>query len=150
VQRFGRKLVVFGLCFVIVGFTLDLLLAITLPAELAPYGMGAGLLVAGIGGGFVISPNQTLTLAEIPVSEGGVAGSMAQLGQRIGTSIGVAAATSTFFATILRESGGEITLAAYRDGFRNAIVISIALIVGALALGVVDLVARHKRAAEAA
>ena len=148
VQRFGRKLVVFGLCFVIVGFSLDLVLAITLPAELAPWGMGAGLFVAGIGGGFVISPNQTLTLAEIPVSEGGVAGSMAQLGQRIGTSIGVAAATSMFFATILRESGGEIALAAYRDGFRNALLISIALIVGALALGVVDLVARHKQAAE--
>jgi EmrB/QacA subfamily drug resistance transporter len=147
VQRYGRKLVVFGLCFVIVGFSLDLVLAITLPAELAPYGMGAGLLVAGIGGGFVISPNQTLTLAEIPVSEGGVAGSMAQLGQRIGTSIGVAAATSMFFATILRESGGEIALAAYRDGFRNALLISIALIVGALALGIVDLVSRHKRAA---
>lgn len=147
VQRYGRSLVVFGLVFVIVGFSLDLVLAITLPAELAPWGMGAALLVAGIGGGFVISPNQTLTLADIPVSEGGVAGSMAQLGQRVGTSIGVAAATATYFATILRESGAQIGLTAYQDGFRNALLISIGLMIAALALGVVDLAARRRRLA---
>jgi MFS family permease len=145
VSRYGRALVVFGLVFVIIGFTLDLVLAITLPPELAPYGMGAALLVAGIGGGFVISPNQTLTLAEIPVEEGGVAGSMAQLGQRIGTSIGVAAATSAYFATILKESGEVAELTAYHDGFRNGVVISIGLIVLAFALGITDLVARRQR-----
>jgi EmrB/QacA subfamily drug resistance transporter len=145
VSRYGRSLVVFGLVFVVIGFSLDLVLAITLPAELAPYGMGAALLVAGIGGGFVISPNQTLTLAEIPVEEGGVAGSMAQLGQRIGTSIGVAAATSAYFATILKESGRVAELTAYHDGFRNGVVIAIGLIVLALALGVTDLVARRRR-----
>jgi MFS family permease len=145
VSRYGRALVVFGLVFVIIGFTLDLVLAITLPPELAPYGMGAALLVAGIGGGFVISPNQTLTLAEIPVEEGGVAGSMAQLGQRIGTSIGVAAATSAYFATILKESGQVAELTAYHDGFRNGVVISIGLIVLAFALAVTDLVARRQR-----
>jgi EmrB/QacA subfamily drug resistance transporter len=146
VSRYGRALVVFGLVFVIIGFSLDLVLAIVLPVELAPYGMGAALLVAGIGGGFVIAPNQTLTLAEIPVEEGGVAGSMAQLGQRIGTSIGVAAATSTYFATILKESGQETMLTAYHDGFRNGVLIAIGLMVLALALGVTDLVARRRRA----
>jgi len=145
VQRYGRALVVFGLVFVIIGFSLDLVLAISLPAELAPYGMGAALLVAGIGGGFVISPNQTLTLADVPVSEGGVAGSMAQLGQRVGTSIGVAAATAMYFATILRESGTEVELVAYQDGFRNALLISIGLMVAALGLGVFDLNARRRQ-----
>jgi EmrB/QacA subfamily drug resistance transporter len=145
VQRYGRALVVFGLVFVIIGFSLDLVLAISLPPELAPYGMGAALLIAGIGGGFVISPNQTLTLADVPVSEGGVAGSMAQLGQRVGTSIGVAAATAMYFATILRESGTEVELVAYQDGFRNALLISIGLMIAALALGVFDLFARRRQ-----
>ncbi|MCU1542478.1 MAG: transporter [Microbacteriaceae bacterium] len=145
VNRLGRALVVFGLVFVVIGFSLDLLLAIVLPPELAPYGMGAALLVAGIGGGFVVSPNQTLTLAEIPVQEGGVAGSMAQLGQRVGTSIGVAAATSAFFATILKESGRVAELTAYHDGFRNGVLISIGLMLVALALGFTDLVARRRR-----
>jgi EmrB/QacA subfamily drug resistance transporter len=146
VNRVGRALVVFGLVFVVIGFSLDLVLAIVLPAELAPYGMGAALLVAGIGGGFVVSPNQTLTLAEIPVEEGGVAGSMAQLGQRVGTSIGVAAATSAFFATILKESGKAAELTAYHDGFRNGVLIGIGLMLVALALAITDLIARKKRA----
>jgi EmrB/QacA subfamily drug resistance transporter len=144
VNRFGRGLVVVGLTIVIVGFALVMILAIALPAHLAPYGMGAALFVAGLGGGFVISPNQTLTLADIPVSEGGVAGSMAQLGQRVGTAVGTAAATSAFFAVILQESGTTTTLTAYHDGFRFGILIAISLIVLALALGVTDLVERRR------
>jgi MFS family permease len=144
VNRYGRGLVVVGLVIVIVGFVLVMIVAIALPAHLAPYGMGAALFVAGLGGGFVISPNQTLTLADIPLSEGGVAGSMAQLGQRVGTAVGTAAASSAFFAVILTESGTTTTLAAYHDGFRYGILIAISLIVLALALGVADLVERHR------
>ncbi|WP_213814981.1 MFS transporter [Glaciihabitans sp. dw_435] len=146
VAKYGRALVVTGLAIVIVGYTLDLTLAITLPAELAPYGMGAALLIAGVGGGFVISPNQTLTLAEIPVSEGGVAGSMAQLGQRVGTAVGTAAASSTFFAAILRETATETPLTAFHDGFRDGVLIAIGLMVVALALGIFDLIARRRHA----
>jgi len=144
VARFGRGLVVTGLAIVIVGFVLVLVMAITLPAELAPYGMGAALFVAGLGGGFVISPNQTLTLADIPVEEGGVAGSMAQLGQRVGTAVGTAAASSAFFSVILRERESTDTLTAYHDGFRDGILIAISLIVLALALGVTDLIDRRR------
>jgi len=148
VNRYGRGLVVIGLAIVIVGFALVMILAITLPAELAPYGMGAALFVAGLGGGFVISPNQTLTLADIPVSEGGVAGSMAQLGQRVGTAVGTAAASSAFFAVILRETGTSTKLTAYHDGFRDGILIAISLIVVALALGITDLIDRRRHPAE--
>ena len=144
VTKYGRALVVTGLAIVIVGYALDLTLAITLPAEIAPYGMGAALLIAGIGGGFVISPNQTLTLAEVPVEEGGVAGSMAQLGQRVGTAVGTAAASSVFFAAILQETGSQTPLTAYHDGFRDGVLIAIGLMVVALILGIVDLVARKR------
>jgi len=144
VTKYGRALVVTGLAIVIVGYALDLTLAIVLPPEMAPYGMGAALFIAGIGGGFVISPNQTLTLAEVPVEEGGVAGSMAQLGQRVGTAVGTAAASSVFFAAILRESGTETPLTAYHDGFRSGVLIAIGLMVVALVLGIVDLVARKR------
>ena len=61
--------------------------------------------IAGIGGGLVISPNQTLALADIPVKQGGLAGSVGQLGQRIGTAVGTAVALSLFYSTIYRETG---------------------------------------------
>lgn len=147
VEKYGRSLVVIGLVLVTIGFSLDVLLAITLSPELAPYGMGAALLIAGIGGGLVVSPNQTLTLADIPVANGGVAGSMAQLGQRVGTSIGTAAATSVFFSAIIGESGTVSQLTAYHDGFRNGALVAIALVALALALAVTDLVARKRQSA---
>ena len=48
------------------------------------------LLLAGLGGGAVISPNITLTLSEVPPRMGGAAGGALQTGQRIGASIGAA------------------------------------------------------------
>lgn len=139
VNRYGRLLVVAGLASVVVGFVLTVCAAILLPPESAPWFMAAAMTVAGAGGGFVISPNQTLTLAEIPVAEGGVAGSMGQVGQRVGTAIGVAAASSVFFSTLYREEGQVSMITQYHDGFRNGAAISIALIVVALVFALLDL-----------
>lgn len=48
------------------------------------------LLLAGLGGGGVISPNFTLTLAQVPPEMGGAAGGAVQTGQRIGSALGAA------------------------------------------------------------
>ena len=66
--------------------------AFTVPVDVVAYAMAAVMLVAGIGAGLVVAPNQTLTLAEIPTRSGGLAGSVGQLGQRIGTAVGTAVA----------------------------------------------------------
>jgi EmrB/QacA subfamily drug resistance transporter len=148
VSRLGRQLVVIGLAIVVVGITLLLLAAVLTPREVTPWAMAAAMLVAGVGAGFVISPNQTLTLAEIPVTEGGVAGSMAQVGQRVGTAVGVAAASATFFSTLYAETSGgtDASLAVYHDGFRNGFLVTISLVAVALILGLVDLgQRRHHR-----
>ncbi len=150
VGRYGRSLVVLGLVIAFCGFVLVLLAAVLPPADWSIWLMAAAMAVAGAGGGLVISPNQTLTLAEIPVTEGGVAGSMAQVGQRVGTAVGVAAASSIFFSTLYREGpGNPDNLAVYHDGFRNAFFVTLGLILVALAIGLVDLVRRHRRDADA-
>ena len=144
VDRRGRSLVVMGLAIVVVGFALDVAAAVLSPPELTPWLMAGALAVAGFGGGFVVSPNQTLTLAEVPVSEGGVAGSMAQVGQRVGTAIGVAAGSATFFATLYSEGDRSSQLSVYHDGFRNGIAVSIGLVLLALILGSLDLLQRKR------
>ncbi len=48
------------------------------------------LLLAGLGGGGVVSPNFTLTLADVPPRMGGAAGGALQTGQRIGSALGTA------------------------------------------------------------
>ena len=52
--------------------------------------LAPALFLAGIGGGGVISPNFTLTLAEVPPQMGGAAGGALQTGQRIGSALGAA------------------------------------------------------------
>ncbi|MHC2186764.1 EmrB/QacA subfamily drug resistance transporter [Rathayibacter agropyri] len=146
VQRYGRGLVVLGIVLVVVGFTLVLLAAELLPAETAAYGMGAAMLVAGAGGGFVVSPNQTLTLAEISPEQGGVAGSVGQLGQRVGTAVGTACASAVFFATLASEKAMTGGLDRYHDAFRNGYLVTLGLIALALVLGLVDLRRRRTSA----
>ncbi|WP_323742963.1 MULTISPECIES: MFS transporter [unclassified Rathayibacter] len=149
VQRYGRALVVLGIVLVVAGFSLVLLAAETLPADTAAYGMGAAMLVAGAGGGFVVSPNQTLTLAEIPPAQGGVAGSVGQLGQRVGTAVGTACASAVFFATLASEQGMAEGLTQYHDAFRHGYFVTLGLIALALVLGLLDLRRRRVSAREA-
>ena len=58
----------------------------------------APLLVAGLGSGLVIAPNQTLTLSQVPVARAGSAGGVLQTAQRIGSAVGIAAVGSVFFS----------------------------------------------------
>ncbi|TCL84115.1 EmrB/QacA subfamily drug resistance transporter [Curtobacterium sp. PhB142] len=149
VDRVGRALVVFGLFMVVVGFVLLMLAAVLTPPEVTPWAMAGAFLVGGLGGGFVVSPNQTLTLAEIPVEQSGVAGSMQQLGQRVGTAIGTAVATSIFYGIVRGAaaggSGGS-RLDAYHDAFRSGTTFTVSLMALALVLAVGDLVVRRRAA----
>lgn len=143
VNRWGRQLVVLGLLTVVIGFVLVLLAGLFAPADIAPWLIAAAMTVTGAGGGLVISPNQTLTLTEVPVTEGGVAGSMAQVGQRVGTAIGVAAVISTFYATLYAEANQPDRVHVFRDGFLNGILVVLGLVAVALVIALVDLFGRR-------
>jgi MFS family permease len=58
------------------------------------------LSLIGVAQGSVISPNQALTLAEVPLQYAGSSGAIMQTGQRIGTSIGIAVITAAVFAAL--------------------------------------------------
>uniref|UniRef100_A0A942YAB0 MFS transporter n=1 Tax=Neobacillus citreus TaxID=2833578 RepID=A0A942YAB0_9BACI len=147
VNRVGRALVVVGLGFVVAGFVLLMLAAVLTEPSVTPWAMAGAFLVGGIGGGFVVSPNQTLTLAEVPVEQSGVAGSMQQLGQRVGTAIGTAVATSIFYGIVRAEqSGSGNRLDAYHDAFRSGTTFTVSLMALALVLAVSDLVVRRRAA----
>ena len=63
---------------------------VTQPTDRLWWTLAPAMLLAGIGGGGVISPNFTLTLAEVPPQMGGAAGGALQTGQRIGSALGAA------------------------------------------------------------
>lgn len=143
VLRYGRGLVVIGVLGAAVGLGLLLAAATLPPPGASEWCMAAAMLVAGAGGGLVVSPNQTLTLSDVPVTQGSIAGSMAQLGQRIGTAVGVALVTSAFFSAVSSGSAGP-ELVRYHDAFRDGFYVSLALTLAALGIGLLDLRARRR------
>ncbi|MFI5938463.1 MFS transporter [Actinoplanes sp. NPDC051494] len=138
VNRYGQPLIVTGLTLVTVGLVATLVALHFVPGQGAGWAAALPLLVAGIGSGLVISPNQTLTLAEVPVGRAGSAGAVLQTGQRIGTALGIAVVGAVFFNR-LAVNGGSWSLA-----FRTALLITIGFVLAALVAAVADLRAtRH-------
>jgi EmrB/QacA subfamily drug resistance transporter len=132
VARFGRSLVVAGLVAVTVGFVATYVAVTLVPGHRAGWATAVPLLVAGLGSGLVVSPNQTLTLSEVPVRRAGSAGAVLQTGQRVGTATGIAAVGAVFFNR-LTANGGD-----YAAAFRAALLVTTAFVVVALAAALWD------------
>ena len=132
VNRFGRPMVVGGIAMVAIG-----LVAIDLIVGRVDHHLGGWLLLpllfTGFGSGLVISPNVTLTLAEVDVRHAGSGGGMLQTAQRVGSAIGVAVVLAQFFSE----------LAASHGDFAHALSVSLrttlGIVLAALLFGVVDI-----------
>jgi hypothetical protein len=122
---------------VLTGLVVTIAVVLLVPAGALMWAMGPSLLIAGIGGGLVISPNITLTLREVPVSMAGSAGGALQTGQRVGAAIGTAALPGVFYL-VLGATGQDFPVAA-------AVALSCAVlsVTAAFVIAVLDL--RHER-----
>lgn len=125
VTRIGRKIVIGGLCMALLGLATSILIVqMHLHGLLSYWWLLASLALFGLGQGSVISPNQTLTLAEVPIAYAGSSGAIMQTGQRIGTSVGIAVITALVFA-VLPHSNWHL---AFTLGFASIMVtLSLAL-----------------------
>ena len=141
--RFARPIVVWGIVAVVAGLGGVLASAFLLPPAVSPWAVAGFMTLAGAGGGAVIAPNQTLTLADVPLTSAGVAGSIGQVGQRVGTAVGIAAATAAFYATIYAEPGDGGRVTVFQEAFLHAALVILAFVAAALALALVDLRARR-------
>lgn len=138
VHEKGRPLVALGLLTVLVGFGLVVAVTALVPQSWMPLSVALSMMVAGAGGGAVISPNQTLMLEDISPKQGGLAGSLAQVGQRIGTAIGLAAALSLFFFSLAQDEG-QVIEGAYQRAFSMSAVVVVGLILVALMFAFIDI-----------
>jgi EmrB/QacA subfamily drug resistance transporter len=134
VFRFGRALVAAGLVLVILGL-LGAWIAIGLvDGGAVGWAVAGPFFVAGVGNGIVISPNQSLTLSEVPPKQGGAAGGVLQTGQRIGSAAGIAAVGSLFYSQ----------LPDFPDAVRTGFLVITGFVAVALAIAIVDLVTNRK------
>jgi MFS family permease len=114
--------------------------AAALVLRLAPPGsvgwaVAPALLLGGLGGGLVISPNVTMTLREVPVEMAGSAGGALQTGQRFGAAIGTATLPGLFY----------LVLASTGNDFRAAVAVALAAAVVGLAVTLVIAVLDWRR-----
>ncbi|HST66798.1 MAG TPA: MFS transporter [Mycobacteriales bacterium] len=135
VFRIGRALVAAGLVLVILGVLGSWIAIGMVDGGAVGWAVAGPFFVAGIGNGLAISPNQTLTLAEVPPKQGGAAGGVLQTGQRIGSAAGIAAVGSLFYSQLPDFA------AAVRDGF----LVVTAFVVVALAVAVADMITNRGR-----
>ena len=99
VNQYGRKIVIGGLGFAIFGLLSSIgVVFLHEYLGLSIWWLLLSLAFFGLGQGSVVSPNQALTLAEVPLAYAGSSGAIMQTGQRIGTSVGIAVITAIVFA----------------------------------------------------
>lgn len=111
VLRIGRKIVAFGIGVALCGLLLTMGVALGHDLlGLSPWWMLLTLAFLGFAQGFVVSPNQTLSLIEVPERLSGASGGIMQTGQRVGTAIGTALITTLLFAVQARY-GWDVAVA---------------------------------------
>ena len=130
VVRFGRAWQIGGLVLMLAGLVaMDMVLRWT-PENHIAWAMAVAGFFTGLGSGSVISPNQTLTLASVPPRIGGVAGGVMQVGQRIGSAVGMSIVLSGFFANYAPLGA--------RGAAAKTLIASMAMIGVALVIAVLD------------
>lgn len=137
VTRLGRWLTASGLTATVAGFAVTAVLLRHAHGDAAAWRVAAPLLVAGIGGGMVTSPNVTLTVQCVPTRMAGAAGGTLQTAQRVGSAIGTALLATIFYHQL------TYTRDAYGPAVSDALLCAAAVMVFAPALAIADL-ARHR------
>lgn len=132
VDRLGRVLTVCGLIAVIAGLGATALLLRFAPTQIAAWAAAPALLVGGIGSGFVISPNVTMTLRCVPVHMAGAAGGVLQTGQRLGGAVGTAALPGVYYL-VLNSTSHD-----FRAAVAAAIAVALVAIAASLAIAAMD------------
>lgn len=131
VSRHGRPLVAWGTVVAVVGQLGTAVLALVAgEGPLALWALAGAFLVVGIAQGLVIGPNQSLTLAEVPVANGGAAGGVMQTGQRMGAAMGLAVGTGTLYAAL--DARGDWHQAVFLAFAVSSLATLVALVVAVL------------------
>lgn len=117
VARYGRSVVVGGIWIALIGIAACALVVwLHSTAGISEWWLMLALTIFGIGGGAVVSPNQTLTLEDVPLEYAGSSGGIMQTVQQLGASVGLAAVTSVTFKVLASK------------GWTAAFVVSLAVV----------------------
>jgi EmrB/QacA subfamily drug resistance transporter len=130
----GRLVLVLGCSMLLVGLALVILVIhLTAPAASGWYLVGP-LLVAGLGTGMTIAPNQDFVLATVPRQEAGTAAGILGTSQRVGTAIGIAIIGTVLFGSLKFMPGSHTVASAFTRSAQLALLANLGFVVVALIL----------------
>ena len=132
--RLGRMVLVTGCAMAAIGLALAaLVIHLTAPLPGGWYVAGP-LLLAGLGSGMVIAPNQDFVLARVPRPEAGTASAVLGTAQRAGSAIGIAVIGTVLFGTLHVRPGPNAVAAAFSHSSQLALLVNVAILGLALIL----------------
>jgi EmrB/QacA subfamily drug resistance transporter len=108
-RRFGRTTILAGITAVLVGQALVLLVLWLSGTSPQFWAFVGPLLLAGLGNGLVIAPNQDFVLVSVPKEQAGTAGGALSTAQRLGAAIGIAVIGTVLFGSGASSSSGSST-----------------------------------------
>ena len=132
--RMGRMVLVTGCAMTGTGLGLAALAVhLTAPAP-GGWNLVGPLLLAGLGSGMVIAPNQDFVLARVPAQEAGTASAILGTAQRLGSAIGIAVIGTVLYGTLHVRPGPNAVASAFSHSSQLALLANVGFIVLALIL----------------
>lgn len=135
VAAYGRTIVIGGIYLALAGLLAAIIIAyLQTTIGISAWWLLPALAIFGAGGGAVVSPNQTLTLEDVPLQYAGSSGGIMQTAQQVGASIGLAFVTAIAFAVLAAHT--------WPAAFVVGLAVILILLTGALAVAHLD---QHQR-----
>ncbi len=132
--RMGRMVLVTGCAMVATGLALAALAVLMTAPAPRGWDLVGPLLLAGLGSGMVIAPNQDFVLAQVPSQEAGTASAILGTAQRVGSAIGIAVIGTVLFATLHIRPGPDALASAFSHSSQLALLANLAFVLIALIL----------------
>jgi EmrB/QacA subfamily drug resistance transporter len=132
--RMGRMVLVTGCAMVAAGIALAAL-AVHLTAPVpGNWSLLGPLLLAGLGSGIVVAPNQDFVLARVPEQEAGTASAILGTAQRLGSAIGIAVIGTVLFGNLHIHREPHAVASAFSHSSQLALLVNVAFVLIALLL----------------
>jgi EmrB/QacA subfamily drug resistance transporter len=132
--RLGRLVLVLGCSLLLAGLALIVLVIHLTEPAVSGWALVGPLLMAGLGSGMTIAPNQDFVLATVPRWEAGTAAGVLGTSQRLGTAIGIAVVGTVLFGSLKFTQGPHAVASAFTHSAQLALLANLAFVIVALAL----------------
>ncbi len=132
--RLGRLVLVLGCTLLLIGLALVILVIHLTGPGISGWDLTGPLLLAGLGTGMTIAPNQDFVLATVPRQEAGTAAGILGTSQRVGTAIGIAIIGTVLFGSLKFTPGPHAVASAFTHSAQLALTANLGFMIVALIL----------------